>query len=61
MPEISLDKSKIHFLLLEGIHPSAVDLLRASGYTNIDYVTTSLPIEELKKRITDARFVGIRS
>lgn len=61
MSEISLDKSKIHFLLLEGIHPSAVQILQASGYTNIDYVTTSLPPEELKERIADARFVGIRS
>ncbi|KEI69462.1 phosphoglycerate dehydrogenase [Endozoicomonas elysicola] len=61
MPEISLDKSKIRFLLLEGVHPSAVDILKASGYTNIDYVTTSLPPEELKERIADARFVGIRS
>lgn len=61
MPETSLDKSKIRFLLLEGVHPSAVDILKASGYTNIDYVTTSLPPEELKERIADARFVGIRS
>ncbi|WP_067517529.1 phosphoglycerate dehydrogenase [Endozoicomonas ascidiicola] len=61
MPEISLDKSKIRFLLLEGVHPSAVDLLKASGYSNIDYVTTSLPPEELKERIADARFVGVRS
>lgn len=61
MPDISLDKSKIRFLLLEGVHPSAVDILKASGYTNIDYVTTSLPPEELKERIADARFVGIRS
>ncbi|MGO0305107.1 phosphoglycerate dehydrogenase [Endozoicomonas acroporae] len=61
MPEISLDKSKIRFLLLEGVHPSAVEILKASGYTNIDYVTTSLPPEELKERIADARFVGIRS
>ena len=61
MPEISLDKSKIRFLLLEGVHPSAVEILKASGYTNIDYVTTSLPTDGLKERIADARFVGIRS
>ena len=61
MPEISLDKSKIRFLLLEGVHSSAVDILEASGYTNIDYVTTALPTEELKARIADAHFVGIRS
>lgn len=61
MPEISLDKRKIRFLLLEGVHPSAVDVLKASGYTNIDYVATSMPREKLKERITDVHFVGIRS
>ena len=61
MPEISLDKSKIGFLLLEGVHPSAVDLLKAAGYTHIDYVPTALEPGQLKERIANARFVGIRS
>jgi D-3-phosphoglycerate dehydrogenase len=41
MSQTSLDKSKIKFLLLEGVHQSAVD--------------------QLKQRIKDAHFVGIRS
>ncbi|MEH6825539.1 MAG: phosphoglycerate dehydrogenase [Motiliproteus sp.] len=57
----SLGKSKIKFLLLEGVHQSAVDTLKASGYTNIDYLEKALPEEELIKRIKDAHFVGIRS
>ncbi|WP_421867911.1 phosphoglycerate dehydrogenase [Motiliproteus sp.] len=57
----SLDKSKIKFLLLEGVHQSAVDTLKASGYSNIDYLTTALPEDELIERIKDAHFVGIRS
>ncbi|MRI31522.1 phosphoglycerate dehydrogenase [Endozoicomonas sp. OPT23] len=61
MPSISLDKSKIRFLLLEGVHHSAVEILEASGYTNIDYVSKSLPDDELKRRISEAHFVGIRS
>ncbi|WP_422135841.1 phosphoglycerate dehydrogenase [Endozoicomonas sp. ALD040] len=61
MPSISLDKSKIRFLLLEGVHQSAVEVLEASGYTNIDYVSKSLPDDELKQRISEAHFVGIRS
>ena len=61
MPEISLDKSKIGFLLLEGVHPSAVAMLKAAGYSHIDYVPTALPPEQLKERIAKARFVGIRS
>ena len=33
MPKTSLDKSKIKFLLLEGVHESAVQVLRAAGYS----------------------------
>ena len=36
MLKTSIDKQKIKFLLLEGIHPSAIDILRAAGYTQID-------------------------
>ncbi|UYM18137.1 phosphoglycerate dehydrogenase [Endozoicomonas euniceicola] len=61
MPSTSLDKNKIKFLLLEGVHPSAVEDLEAAGYSNIDYVTKSLTTEELKARIADAHFLGIRS
>lgn len=57
----SLGKNKIKFLLLEGVHQSAVDTLKAAGYTNIDFLTTALPEEELIERIKDAHFVGIRS
>src|SRR5690554_3315942 len=61
MAKTSLDKSKIKFLLLEGVHQTAVDTLKAAGYTNIDYHKGSLPDEELKKAIADAHFIGIRS
>ncbi|HDZ56426.1 MAG TPA: phosphoglycerate dehydrogenase [Pseudomonas xinjiangensis] len=57
----SLDKSKIKFLLLEGVHQTAVDTLKAAGYTNIEYHVGSLPEEQLKESIADAHFVGIRS
>lgn len=61
MAQTSLDKSKIKFLLLEGVHQSALDTLNAAGYTNIEYLKTSLPDAELKERIKDAHFIGIRS
>ena len=61
MSQTSLEKSKIKFLLLEGIHHSAVDTLNASGYTSIEYYTGSLTKAELKAKIADAHFVGIRS
>ena len=61
MSKTSLDKSKIKFLLLEGVHQNAVDTLKAAGYTNIEYHTGSLPEAELKEKIADAHFIGIRS
>lgn len=61
MTKTSIDKQKIKFLLLEGIHPSAIAVLTAAGYTHIDSVQGALPEDELKARIADAHFVGIRS
>lgn len=57
----SVDKQKIKFLLLEGIHPSAVEVLKAAGYSNIESLAGALPDDELKAKIADAHFVGIRS
>ena len=61
MSKTSLDKSKIRFLLLEGVHQNASDTLNAAGYTNIEYISGALPEAELKEKIADAHFVGIRS
>ena len=57
----SLDKSKIKFLLLEGIHASALKVLRDAGYTNVEALTGALEGEELKRKIADVHFIGIRS
>lgn len=61
MTKTSLDKNKIKFLLLEGVHPSAVDVLKNAGYTNVELLAGALPTEELKKKIADVHFLGIRS
>ncbi|MEM8660834.1 MAG: phosphoglycerate dehydrogenase [Pseudomonadota bacterium] len=61
MSQQSLDKKKIRFLLLEGVHPSAVEALKAAGYHNIETHQKSLPEADLKQAIADAHFVGIRS
>ena len=61
MNKTSIDKNKIKFLLLEGIHPSAVALLKAAGYTQIESLPGALPDDELKQKIADVHFVGIRS
>lgn len=59
--KISLEKDKIKFLLLEGVHQSAVDCLNAAGYHNIEYHKTALAEDELIESIQDAHFVGLRS
>lgn len=57
----SLEKSKIKFLLLEGLHQSAVETLNRAGYTNIEYLKTSLSEEQLIEKIRSVHFIGIRS
>ncbi|MBV7388701.1 phosphoglycerate dehydrogenase [Pasteurellaceae bacterium TAE3-ERU1] len=59
--KVSLDKDKIKFLLLEGVHQSAVDCLHEAGYTNIEYHKKALDDADLIEAIKDAHFVGIRS
>lgn len=61
MAQQSLEKGKIRFLLLEGVHPSAVETLKSAGYHNIESHPRALPPDELKLAIADAHFVGIRS
>ena len=61
MSKYSLSKDKIRILLLEGVHKSAVETLEANGYTNIEYLKTSLPEDELIEKIKDVHFIGIRS
>ena len=61
MSKTSLDKSKIKFLMLEGIHASAIEALRAAGYSQIETLPKALQGEELKAKLADVHFLGIRS
>lgn len=61
MSKTSLDKSKIKILLLEGVHPSAIEAFQADGYTTIECYPKALPEPQLLEAIADAYFVGIRS
>lgn len=61
MQTVSLDKDKIRFLLLEGVHDNALQVLKNAGYTNIEYLKTALDPDELAEKIKDAHFIGIRS
>jgi len=58
---LSVPKEKLKFVLLEGIHPSAVDALVADGYTQVVTAPKALAGQELADAIADAHFVGIRS
>jgi D-3-phosphoglycerate dehydrogenase / 2-oxoglutarate reductase len=58
----SLPKDKIKILLLEGISETAVGILRAAGYTQIDRRTKALGAAELRQALDDGvRLLGIRS
>ncbi|RKS85853.1 D-3-phosphoglycerate dehydrogenase [Orbus hercynius] len=57
----ALTKDENKFLLLEGVHASAIEVLKSSGYNNIEYHKGALDEKTLKEAIKDARFIGIRS
>ena len=58
---LSVPKEKLKFVLLEGIHPSAVDALVADGYSQVVTAPKALAGKELADAIADAHFLGIRS
>ena len=57
----SLDKSKIKFLLLEGIHERAVEVLSGQGYEQVETLRRALSGGELREALQGVHFVGIRS
>ncbi len=61
MTATSFPKEKVKILLLEGIHPAAVKLLKENGYKTIDTAATSMTESELLKTIDNYHLLGIRS
>ncbi|MCI4678260.1 phosphoglycerate dehydrogenase [Rhodoblastus acidophilus] len=59
--KLSLPKDKIKILLLEGVHPSAVELFRSAGYENVTRLTKALDGAELREALQGVHMVGIRS
>jgi D-3-phosphoglycerate dehydrogenase len=57
----STPKEKLKFVLLEGIHQTAIDTLTQDGYTQIVTSPRALAGKELIDLIADAHFLGIRS
>ena len=61
LSETSLDKRKIKVLLLESISTTALDVLRAEGYTNVETSKTALVGDDLVAAVRDVHILGIRS
>ena len=58
---LSLERNKLKVVLLEGIHPSAVEAFTADGYTQIETHPKALEGQALVEAIDEAHFVGLRS
>jgi D-3-phosphoglycerate dehydrogenase / 2-oxoglutarate reductase len=57
----SLPKDQIKILLLEGISETAVNILKAAGYTKIERLTKALEGQALRDKLVGVRMLGIRS
>jgi D-3-phosphoglycerate dehydrogenase len=57
---ISYPKNRINVLLLENVHPVAVELLKAEGF-NVETYHAAMTEEELIERIKNVSVLGIRS
>src|SRR3546814_15702542 len=58
---LSRPKNQIRFLLLEGISPSAVEVLRSAGYDNVEVVAKALDQAALIAALKNVQILGIRS
>ncbi len=58
---LSRPKNQIRFLMLEGIAPSAVEVLRAAGYDNVELVAKALEPAALVEALKGVQMLGIRS
>jgi len=57
---LSYSKNRIRTLLLENVHPTAVDAFRAEGY-QVETAPGALTEAELIERLPDVHILGIRS
>jgi D-3-phosphoglycerate dehydrogenase / 2-oxoglutarate reductase len=57
---ISYPKNRINVLLLENVHPVAVELLKTEGF-NVEIYHAALTEEELCERVKNIHVLGIRS
>ncbi|UII19343.1 phosphoglycerate dehydrogenase [Fulvivirga ligni] len=57
---ISYPKNRINVLLLENIHPKAIELMKEEGY-NVEVYPAGLDEDELCEKIKNVSIIGIRS
>jgi D-3-phosphoglycerate dehydrogenase len=57
---ISYPKNRLHVLLLENVHPVAIDMMRAEGFT-VETYHAALTEDELCEKIKNVSVLGIRS
>jgi len=58
---LSMPKDRLKVVLLEGIHPLAVEAFQQDGYSQVVTSPKALAGDELLDAIADAHFLGIRS
>ncbi|HEU4621058.1 MAG TPA: phosphoglycerate dehydrogenase [Burkholderiaceae bacterium] len=61
MNKHSFEKPRLRFLLLENIHPNAVETLARGGYDAVQTHRGSLDEDALINALADVHFLGIRS
>ena len=54
-------KDKIRILLLEGVNDSAVEMMKAAGYSSVERLSKALDGEALKEAVKGVHLLGIRS
>ena len=60
-PKLSLPKSRIKILLLEGINDSAAAIFSAAGYSSVERLPKALDPDALRKALKGTHILGIRS
>ena len=61
MSDVSFAREYLRVLLLEGIHPNAVEAFERAGYTNVERIEGTVDEEDLPGLLADVHFLGIRS
>jgi D-3-phosphoglycerate dehydrogenase / 2-oxoglutarate reductase len=59
--KMSVQKDRLRFVLLEGIHASALEALARDGYRNVFAHPKAMSGDELAEALAETHFLGIRS